>query len=454
MKAHTVIALLFFSVPSMADGPTAIHGYNDAGEELYIYVDGEVPTDPPAGFDPVKYPKITGFTKSVYKVEVVKHGERRFETKERYRKQDCWINARVAYQPGFSCSAQSHSPLAGTEYVFAKHLPMCRGTLLACKSGCGLRAPLELIIDPWECGEEIVADCPNSDAKKGFISGDDVNVREKPEPSGSILRTISYWTRVDILKRDPRCLELNKKRGRWVFVNIHDNGDIRQGWIFDAYIVEQYLSLTVPRPTVSTGWEGSEHQRLFRTGDITGVKRIVATYPKQYLELNETAFSEAVGAGRVELIRYLSTLGWLKQCANSQFCDPPLRTTALNDDLEMMRYLMSEGFKPSADVILEVAQAGGRDYRAIELLIRNSTGGGALALSRTKDFKIVKLLCEAGADPDVMLPLDGRNTTAAKELAWEVSHVSMYEDQRAPLRKILEYFESGQCKQAAARKVR
>ena len=119
----------------------------------------------------------------------------------------------------------------------------------------------------------------------------------------------------------------------------------------------------------------------------------------------------------------------------------------------MMRYLMSEGFKPSAEVILEVAQADGRDHRAIELLIRNSTGGGALALSRTKDFKIVKLLCEAGADPDVMLPLAGRNTTAAKELAWDVLHVPMYEDQRAPLRTILEYFQSGQCRRAAARKV-
>ena len=45
MKTHTAIALLFFSAPSFAVGPTDIHGFNDAGEEIYLYEDGEIPAD-------------------------------------------------------------------------------------------------------------------------------------------------------------------------------------------------------------------------------------------------------------------------------------------------------------------------------------------------------------------------------------------------------------------------
>lgn len=450
MKAPTTIALLLFSVVSMADGPTTIHGFNDFGELFIINHDGEVPTDPPAGFDPVKYPKVTGFTRSVYVIEVNQHGERGFEIKRRYRKQDCgWGN-------NFTCSAESDSPLAGAVYAVAQELPMCGGTLIACTSGCGPRAPLELIVDPWECGEEEPSDCLGSGATRGFISANDVNVRDQPTSNGTILRTVPFWTKVEILKRSSHCIEISKRHGRWALVNIHDNGQTRQGWIFDAYIANQYLSPNVSRAMHNTGWDGSVDQRAFRSGDITAVKRIMATKPKAYSELNGTALSEAVSAGQLDLVRYLSTLGWLQQCAHSQFCDSPLLTAALNGDVAMTNYLLSQGFTSDSLVFHFVTQSGEHAKPTLPLLVANSAGNAALALNHaahSSDINTVKRLCEAGADPDIMLPLDGRNTTAAKELAWDIDHTPMVESDRKPLREILQYFESGQCKRAAARNV-
>lgn len=228
MKTRIAVVALIISTSSYADGPTAIHGFNENGEEIYMYVDGEVPVE--------------GGTVDAYTVEVVKRGERRFETAEKYTRQDCGINAKIAYKPGFFCDRLSKSPLAGAEYAYAEELPGCGGSLLACKSGCSSRAPRELIIDPWECGEEEVAGCPTSDAVRGFISGDDVNVRENPASNSPVLRRVSFGTKVIILKRDTHCLVLNKRRGRWTKVKILDDEEIKEGWVYDAYIAYQHLA--------------------------------------------------------------------------------------------------------------------------------------------------------------------------------------------------------------------
>lgn len=212
------------------------------------------------------------------------------------------------------------------------------------------------------------------------------------------------------------------------------------------------MVLVTPLATFGNGWEGSEDQRLFRSGDIAGVKRIIAARPELYSNVHPTALHEAVDRGQTELVKYLATLGWLEQCKKEPSCGSPFFTASYNEDLDLMRFLMSQGFPPSVESLREVV--GSRSYKAVEFHLSNGVGGDALALSRAanaKDLKMVKRLCEAGSDPDVMLPLDGRNTTATKELTWEITNGSMNDEQRKKLQEILEYFKSGQCKRAAVK---
>jgi len=210
------------------------------------------------------------------------------------------------------------------------------------------------------------------------------------------------------------------------------------------------MVFVTPLATFGNGWEGSEDQRLFRSGDIAGVKRIIAARPELYSNVHPTALHEAVDRGQTELVKYLATLGWLEQCKKEPSCGSPFITAAMNEDLDLMRFLMSAGFPPSVDSLRMAA--GSRRYKAVEFHLTNGIGGDALALSHAanaKDFKMVKRLCEAGSDPDAMLPLEGRNTTAALELAWIISNELMLDEQRKKLQEILDYFKSGQCKKVA-----
>jgi len=204
-----------------------------------------------------------------------------------------------------------------------------------------------------------------------------------------------------------------------------------------------------PSATLGNGWEGSEDQRLFRSGDIVGVKRIIAESPALYSRVHPTALNEAVDRGQTDLVKYLASLGWLEQCKKEPTCGSPFPTAALNEDFDLMEFLMANGYPPSAYSLRMVA--GSRKYKVVEFHLANGIRGDSLALSyaaNAGDIRMVKILCASGSDPDVMLPLEGRNTTAALELAWKISNESMRDETRAKLQEILDYFKSGQCKKA------
>ena len=228
---------------------------------------------------------------------------------------------------------------------------------------------------------------------------------------------------------------------------------------------------------LANGWEGSEDQRLFRSGDIAGVKRIIKERPELYSRVHPTALSEAIDRGQTELVKYLASLGWLEQCKKEPSCGDPFLTAAINEDFDLMEFLMVNGYPPSTISlqltagmhkykVVEFHIANGirgestalrsaakaKDIRMVELLLANGSRGDPLALyyaANAGDINIVKVLCASGSDPDIMLPLEGRNTTAALELAWSISNESMQNEARVKLQEILNYFKSGQCKKSA-----
>jgi len=216
MKLRIAIVFLTLSTPLHADGPTDMHGVNQAGDEVLVYEDGRIPPD--------------GHTPR-HTVEVKKRGGQ----KEKYEKQDCGIDVRSTRE--FFCDSQGNSPLAGARYAPKRALKKCRGTLIVCKSGCGSRAPLEMVVDPWECGgvNEYLDACDIANGTNGVLNSG-VNIREKPDSAAHILLHLPKATKIKVVERRDECLVIDSEKGQWVKVKIMGGTPIRPGWIFDAYI--------------------------------------------------------------------------------------------------------------------------------------------------------------------------------------------------------------------------
>lgn len=71
---------------------------------------------------------------------------------------------------------------------------------------------------------------------EGVVDGDVVNVRENPDIDSRVLRTAAKGVRITVLMRESACIRMNGKEGQWVRVKLHDNGPVKEGWLFDAYI--------------------------------------------------------------------------------------------------------------------------------------------------------------------------------------------------------------------------
>jgi len=144
MKLLLFIAAIIFASNAHADGPTDTHGFNKAGEEIYIYVGSEIFVPPEKG-DPNDH----GHLQRRWTVEVVKRGEERFKVREKYENQECDFDFKEP--ESYSCGSDKKSPMTGAIFVVVKELSNCRGTLMKCVSGCNSRLPQKLITDPWEC---------------------------------------------------------------------------------------------------------------------------------------------------------------------------------------------------------------------------------------------------------------------------------------------------------------
>lgn len=222
-KSLQPLLFLLFAVTAHADGPTAIHGVNNDGETVSAHVEeyyGNVPVRTPL------YPLYEQWS-----IWVEAAGKPRRE----FKSQHCRYSGPI-YQSGwsFSCARIGTSPLAGATYQYQKDLKKCGGHLFVCTSGCPPRAPRQMVKDYWECHEEAPV-CP-SRPKTGKLSGDSVNLRDKPGAAGKILRTIAIGTRIEVLARNEQCLDIDNKTGQWIKVRLADDQPVREGWIFDGYV--------------------------------------------------------------------------------------------------------------------------------------------------------------------------------------------------------------------------
>jgi hypothetical protein len=237
MRRTITVSLLLLAVSAHADGPTAIHGTNDLGEEFVLneqYFD----------FGPNNSPRYPLFYWEIH----VKKGA----NEQVFEKDFCGIPD--FHGPGlhFKCESDAKSPLAGATYIKIKELTKCRGTLYVCKTGCGPRAPRELIKDAWECGMEfidlvdqyVVACKLNNTKTKGIIYGQGINLREKPDLTSQALARLSDKTKVEILERIKECISIDGEKGEWVRVRVVVDKVATEGWVFDAYIeyVDKYPS--------------------------------------------------------------------------------------------------------------------------------------------------------------------------------------------------------------------
>jgi hypothetical protein len=254
VRIRIAFVFLILSASSHADGPTPIHGINEAGEEITVYEDGTVPTDEHGviltelskGVDHKKYPQSTEFSVSVYTVKVLK----RNGTKEEYKLQDCGNDA-LRLDFSFSCRG-GNSPLAGAKYEYVRELTKCGGSLMTCKTGCGPRAPREMIKAPWECVsglEELglvdrdVYACQAENTKtKGIIHGHEINLRERPDFAATVKSRLTDQTKLVILERNKECLNINGEKGQWVRVKVAGETEEKDGWVYDAYVeyVDKY----------------------------------------------------------------------------------------------------------------------------------------------------------------------------------------------------------------------
>lgn len=72
--------------------------------------------------------------------------------------------------------------------------------------------------------------------QEGMIKGDTVNVREEPYVTSKSLKTLDQGTRVKVIQ-ESWCVAIAGKTGKWVKIqNLDPKSNIKEGWVFDAYI--------------------------------------------------------------------------------------------------------------------------------------------------------------------------------------------------------------------------
>lgn len=224
MKLIFLIVVFYFSVSAFAYERTAIHGLNEAGEEIQAHVEGR--------YDDTRY---------AWSITVGVDGD-----KERvFKNQPCGYSGQ--YENTFSCASEGNSPLAGTSYDFRKELDNCEGLLFICKSGCNQRAPIELIIknseDSRGCQKseqeemealEMQLECNKKDRQGATVTiiADKVNLMDTP--SGKVLRTLNIGTKAKLILGDGICTTISGITGQWIKVKFIDKKTAQDGWIFDA----------------------------------------------------------------------------------------------------------------------------------------------------------------------------------------------------------------------------
>lgn len=140
------------------------------------------------------------------------------------------------------------------------------------------------------------------------------------------------------------------------------------------------LILLMTPPAYGDTWDEGEGI-YFQNGDISAVKHILSqsTYKGEALIY---AFLTAVSSGNVDLVRYLETRGWGKNCLASEDCDPLFYAVVSQKHPKMVAYLLSRNYNPTTAALKSAA-------------LMNTPGQKEVAAA----FESVVLLCAQGANP-------------------------------------------------------
>ena len=189
----------------------------------------------------------------------------------------------------------------------------------------------------------------------------------------------------------------------------------------------------LPVSAWAASWEQVSPQEVkaFRTGNLKEVKRIVernGIFDDPYTLA--TALGLAASSGNVEVMKYLKSRGWLERCRRqTRSCFPLHDAADEGANTIMLGFLIAEGF-----------QVDGRGPLLMTPMIMATENG---------HLETVKYLCEVGADPNAK---NHEGTSALQLASTRLGAVSLHSDRkedariRANIKKVIQYFESGQCK--------
>jgi ankyrin repeat protein len=147
----------------------------------------------------------------------------------------------------------------------------------------------------------------------------------------------------------------------------------------------------------------------------------------------QQALSYAIRSEKLELVRYLKSLGWLKVCHSAPDCQPLHSAVNAGANPTMVEFLISENFDVNA-----FARVTNRTPLQLAAIRAN--------------FELVEALCENGADPNVTYRMPNGETypTALKsvkrDLSVEFRNTEADARLKSNLTKIREYLEGGQCR--------
>jgi len=188
------------------------------------------------------------------------------------------------------------------------------------------------------------------------------------------------------------CVPKNLSNG-WQYVNGHNATSCI------SEIVALLLLLLLPVQGLSAGWETTNPKdvKAFETGDLPAVKQILVK--DNYIERDPSllifALQKAISSGKVEMIRYLKSRGWLEQCRKEKCY--PIHLAATYGAVDVIKLLIAEGFD-----VKEITDPA-------------SPYGGETPLHYAARFghpDAVKFLCEQGVDAGAR---NKRNRTALDE---------------------------------------
>lgn len=198
-----------------------------------------------------------------------------------------------------------------------------------------------------------------------------------------------------------------------------------------------FLMLLLPVTVPAASWEqvAPGEVEAFTRGDLSEVKRILERNtwyrePRAVMQVLPTA----VGSGNVELVKHLASLGWFDVCRAAEEGCYPIHWAAAAGKVDMIRYLMSEGF----------------NIHGITAPVSGLGADTALHIAaRMGQFEAVRFLCEQGVESAVKN--SGRYTALDEAtISSKAKNISQprtpsEEVLRASLTRIIDYLGSGQC---------